>query len=262
MRHNIAIALAATVFVAAPAMGQNQVRERGQNQVRERGQNQVGESGQNQVRERGQNQVRERGQSRDQFGTKAQKGNKAAVNDALFAAAAAEGGLFELSLSQLGAQRATDPELKRFSEKMIEEHTRMNAELKDLASRKGMALPTQVGYCAQFCAQSLAGLSGEDFDHCYAKAQFIKHMDAVGLFEAEAERGSDRDVSALAAKALPQIKEHLRMIKPIAKKYMMEDDSEGARENTGRRNENRGGRNENPAGRNENPGGRNLRRPQ
>jgi hypothetical protein len=29
--------------------------------------------------------------------------------------------------------------------------------------------------------------------------------------------------------ALPRIKEHLRMIKPIAKKYMTEDESESAR---------------------------------
>ena len=165
-------------------------------------------------------------------GRQAQKGTRAAVNDALFAAAAADGGLSELALSELGAQRATDPELKCFSEKMIQEHTRMNAELKDLAGRKGMRLPAEVNYGSQFCAQSLSGLTGEDFDHCYAKAQLVAHMQAVALFEAEAERGADREVSALAAKALTHIKEHLRMIKPIAKKYMNEDDSENVRENT------------------------------
>jgi hypothetical protein len=58
-------------------------------------------------------------------------------------------------------------------------------------------------------------------------------MHAAALFEAEAERGADRDVAALASKALTDIKEHLRMIKPIAKKYMKEDESESTRENSG-----------------------------
>jgi putative membrane protein len=151
-----------------------------------------------------------------------------AVNDALFAAAAADGGLTELSLSQLGLQKATDPELKRFSQQMIEDHTRMNAELTSLAAQKGIALPRTIDFRSQFCAQSLAGLSGEEFDRCYAKAQLVAHMDAVAAFEAEAHRGTDRDVMALASKALPRIKEHLKMIKPIAKKYMKEEEEEKA----------------------------------
>ena len=144
------------------------------------------------------------------------------VNDALFAAAANDGGLSELTLSQLGAQRATDPELKQFSERMIEEHTRLNGELQTLAAQKGIRIPQTVDIRSQFCAQSLAGLSGEKFDHCYAKAQLVAHMEAVAAFEAESERGIDPDMRAMAARALPKIKSHLEMIKPIAKKYMKE----------------------------------------
>ena len=70
----------------------------------------------------------------------------------------------ELTLSQLGVQRATDPELKRFSERMIEEHTRMNNELRTLTAQKGMRMPEMVDVRSQFFAQSLAGLSGEEFD--------------------------------------------------------------------------------------------------
>jgi putative membrane protein len=153
---------------------------------------------------------------------------RTAVKDALFAAAAADGGLTEVGLSQLGVQKATDPELKKFSEKMIEEHTRMNNELWTLAGQKGIALPRTTGYRSQFCAQSLAGLSGEEFDCCYAKAQLMAHEEAIAAFEAEAKRGMDRDVMALASKTLPHIKEHLKMIKPIAKKYKEKEEKEHA----------------------------------
>jgi len=150
-------------------------------------------------------------------------GATAGVNDSLFAAAAAVGGMTEVSLSQLGAQKATDPELKRFSQQMIEEHTRMNGELMSMARLKGIALPRTLDYRADFCLQNLAGLSGEKFDKCYAKAQLVLHMDSVATFEAEAERGLDPDVKALASKSLTHIKQHLKEIKPIAMRYEKEE---------------------------------------
>jgi putative membrane protein len=144
---------------------------------------------------------------------------KAPVDDTLFANAAALGGMAELSISELGVQKATDPELKRFSQQMIDDHTRMNGQLTALANQKRIPLPRMVDPRAQFCAQALAGLSGEEFDRCYAKAQLVAHMDAVATFEAEAERGRDPQMKALATEALPRIKDHLKMIKPIATKY-------------------------------------------
>ncbi len=150
---------------------------------------------------------------------------KAGVSDSLFALAAADGGLAEVMISELGVQKATDPELKKFSQHMVESHTKMNAELMALATQKGVTLPRTVSPGHQFCAQSLASLSGEEFDRCYAKAQAVLHMDTVSKFEAEAERGQDPDVKALAAKSLPHIKEHLKMIKPIAMRYESEKPS-------------------------------------
>ena len=167
------LTLAATAaLAAAPAYAQNAGQTRTEIQTPAAGQ----------VR----TQVREPGQigGRTAVGTttgRAGAGRMTAVNDALFAAAAADSGLSEVTLSQLGAQRATDPELKQFSEKMIQEHTRMNAELTQLAARQGMRIPEAVDVRAAFCTQSLAGLSGEQFDKCYAKAQLVAHTGPVNL---------------------------------------------------------------------------------
>jgi len=155
-------------------------------------------------------------------GTRANQQAKGPVPDVLFAAAAATGGLAELNVSQIGLQRATDPELKRFSQQMVDEHTKMNQELLTLTARKRISIPQGIDARAQFCAESLAGLTGPEFDKCYAKAQLVIHMDSVAMFKAEAERGQDPDIKALAAKALPKIEEHLQAIKPIAMKYEKE----------------------------------------
>lgn len=139
--------------------------------------------------------------------------------DELFAMAAADGGMAEVALSELGVQKATDPQLKQFSQRMVQEHTQVNRRLMALASQKQIPLPRNPDARAQFCARSLSGLSGEKFDACYAKAQCVAHMDAVAAFESEAERGQDPDLKALAAETLPHIKEHLAAIKPIAERF-------------------------------------------
>jgi len=148
---------------------------------------------------------------------------RTAVSDPLFANAATLGGLAEVSTSEVGLQRATDPELKKFSQRMVDDHTRMNAELTALAARKAYPLPRVLDARAQFCIQSLAGLTGPEFDRCYAKAQLVAHLDSVATFEAEAERGLDAETRAYAAKWLPSIKDHLKTIKPIAMKYDKEE---------------------------------------
>jgi len=143
----------------------------------------------------------------------------APVDDRLFAAAAADSGATEVAMSRLGVQKATHAELKRFSQMMIDEHTKLNDELRQTAGEKGIALPREVGPCALFALQSLTGLSGEEFDRCYAEAQMVAHKDSYAAFKAESERGQDPAVKALAAKALPRIREHLEMIRPIAERF-------------------------------------------
>jgi len=144
---------------------------------------------------------------------------KMGVSDALFAAAAADGGMQEVIMSQIAMKKATDPELKKYSEHMIEAHTKVNNQLKELAAKKGIALPAITSAGHQFCAQSLLGLSGEEFDCAYSEAQLLGHKATVAAFEAEAERGQDPEMKAWAAKTLPHLKAHTKEIKPIAMHY-------------------------------------------
>ena len=149
-------------------------------------------------------------------GAYAQTSEKMGVNDALFAAAAADGGMAEMMMAEMGAKKATNPELKKFSEHMVEAHAKVGNQLKELAAKKGFSLPKAVSVGHEFCAQSLAGLSGEEFDHAYAHAQMTNHMAAIAAFKAEAEWGQDPEVKAWAAKTLPGLEEHARELRPIA----------------------------------------------
>ena len=134
-----------------------------------------------------------------------------ALNDTLFAQAAAESGMAEVTTSELALKHAGSDQVKKFARQMIDDHTKANQQLMTLATAKGVTLPKTVSLGQAAEADSLAGLKGEEFDHCYMKGQVAAHICAVGLFTAESERGQDPDMKALATKTLPHLKEHLAM---------------------------------------------------
>jgi len=147
---------------------------------------------------------------------------KGPVNDQLFVMAASAGGMAEVSVSQLAADRASSEEVKKLAQHLITDHTKANQELTSLAATKRVAVVTSPEVSAQAAAECLAGLRGEDFDREFVKHQVAAHMCAVQLFEAEAERGRDADIKAFASRTLPTLREHLRMAREHAQRERRE----------------------------------------
>jgi putative membrane protein len=155
---------------------------------------------------------------------RAQQPARAAHNDNLFAAAAAASDLAELTVSNMALQRASQDETKKFAQQMVKDHTQTTREMMSLAAAKSLTLPRMPDIKDQAEADALGGVTGEEFDRCYMKGQLAAHICAVSLFQAEAERGTDPDLKAFAAKYLPKLKEHLEM----AKKCVMEHEGKTA----------------------------------
>lgn len=62
-------------------------------------------------------------------------------SDRRFVTEAAEAGQSEVAHSQLALQRATNEDVKSYAKRMVDDHTKANQELMQLASSKGIALP-------------------------------------------------------------------------------------------------------------------------
>jgi len=151
---------------------------------------------------------------------------KGAVNDNLFVMAAAAAGMAEVTTAKLAVERAGCAEVKQFAQKMLDDHTKANRELMAMAAAKGLSVPTTLQYTDQAEGQSLAGLSGEDFDNCYTKGQHAAHICAVGLFTGESERGRDPEIKAWAAKTLPTLKAHKHMVKELCEAHEAKEKKE------------------------------------
>jgi putative membrane protein len=134
-----------------------------------------------------------------------------------FMKSAAEGGMAEVELGKLAATKAQNPEVKKFAQMMVTDHTKANAELKALAAKKNVALPADMG-SHKSAMDDLNGLSGAEFDKEYVDSMVDDHEDTVAAFQKQADNSADADVKAFAAKTLPTLKRHLEAIKEIHSK--------------------------------------------
>jgi putative membrane protein len=131
---------------------------------------------------------------------------------------AAEGGMAEVELSKLAQTKSQNADVKKFAQMMITDHTKANTELKALAAKKNVTLPTALSSSHKSTLDKLGTLSGADFDKAYVDAMVSDHNDAVSLFQTEGDGGTDPDLKAFAAKTLPTLKSHQTAIKDIKSK--------------------------------------------
>jgi putative membrane protein len=147
-------------------------------------------------------------------------------DDAEFMMKAAASGMFELQASELALQKASSKSVKDFARKMKEDHTKANKELKALAAKKNITLPTSLDKDHQDKLEDLRKESGADFDSEYMQAMHKAHEKDVELFEeASKEDDADADIKAFAAKTLPTLQSHHQMAeskKEMAKEMDMD----------------------------------------
>jgi putative membrane protein len=129
--------------------------------------------------------------------------------DAKFAMKAAQGGLAEVQLGQLAAQKASNPDVKAFGQMMVDDHTKANDQLKSVAGQENITLPATLDGKDQALMTKLQGLSGADFDKAYIKAMVKDHQQDVKEFQKEADKGKDPQIKNFASATLSTLQKHL-----------------------------------------------------
>lgn len=146
-----------------------------------------------------------------------QAGMAGAMNsrDRDFLMDAAMGGLMEVELGQLAAQKGASDAVKQFGQRMVDDHGKANTELMTLATSKGLTLPTTLDDKHRAQVTKLSAMSGADFDRAYSKMMLKDHEKDVSEFEKQSMKGTDPDVKAFASKTLPTLQEHLTMVRAL-----------------------------------------------
>ena len=127
------------------------------------------------------------------------------------------GGMQEIVSSNVAEKKAKSADLRSYAAMMITDHNKANAQLMQLVKAKGYRLPPQATEKLVPNAV-LTETSGADFDRVYADMMVADHHTTVSIFQNYAATGKDPEIKAFAQQTLPILKEHLVVIKAIAKK--------------------------------------------
>jgi putative membrane protein len=138
------------------------------------------------------------------------------AKDKKFINEAAAGGLAEVQLGQLATQKASSDEVKKFGQRMVEDHSKANDQLKQLASSKGINVPQDLSPKDQATKERLSKLSGDSFDKAYMADMVKDHKKDVADFTHASTSASDNDVKQFASQTLPTLQQHLQQAQSIA----------------------------------------------
>lgn len=140
--------------------------------------------------------------------------------DKKFITKAAAGGMAEVELGRLATQKAASDDVKKFGQRMVDDHSKANDQLKVLAGSKGIDLPGKLDAKEQATKDRLSRLSGEQFDRAYIQDMVKDHTKDVVEFRHESSVAKDPEVKNFAAQTLPTLQAHLSQAKGIAPKQM------------------------------------------
>ena len=132
------------------------------------------------------------------------------AQDQSYAFQAAGSDMFEIQSSQLALQKSRSLAIRRFAQRMIDDHTMTSQKLQAIATQKGIALPTDLD---PTLAQKMTDLNSatRGFDRLYVADQVSGHRDALQNNQVEVRDGQDPDLKMAAQDALPIIQNHLTL---------------------------------------------------
>jgi putative membrane protein len=143
---------------------------------------------------------------------------KLSWGDRRFVTKAADGGQAEVQTAQLAAQRATNPEVKTFAQKLVDDHTKVNSELMTIASQKNVKIDTDDDKDRAY--NRLNKKSGSEFDQEFVEHMIDEHEKDIKMFEKAASDAKDPEIRAFASKHVGHLREHLQTAQGLRQSVM------------------------------------------
>ena len=133
---------------------------------------------------------------------------------ARFIDAASAKGIGEIEAARLALKKAESEPVRKFAQQMIEEHTTINRELRQIARNKGYEVAEEADMLSKTEEMLLNLRESTEFDQAYLKHPIASHEHALSLYRRAADF-DDFDVSNFAMKTRPKLEHHLNMAKDI-----------------------------------------------
>jgi putative membrane protein len=129
----------------------------------------------------------------------------------------ARANIAEIETGKLASSKSKDPNVKKFAQMMVTDHTKGLADVKKVASMKGVDLPDSPDAMHKAAMVQFKALRGDMFDSRYIKQAGVGDHEATEkLLQKTQADAKDADVKALADKMLPVVQAHLGHAREMA----------------------------------------------
>jgi putative membrane protein len=140
--------------------------------------------------------------------------------DQAFVSKAMEGGIAEVELGKLAADKSQSQDVRQFAQKMVNDHSQMGDKwFKPVATQLGVSEPKGPSKKDKKLIEKLQGLSGQQFDTEYIQAMVKDHKEDLKEFQNESQAAQDPNVKQIAEQGSKVISQHLQMIEQIAQNH-------------------------------------------
>ncbi len=134
------------------------------------------------------------------------------ATDRAFLVGAHQSNLAEIAAGRVAQQKATTDVVRQHGEIFIRDHTRLDADVRRVASQLGVDLPDAPSPAQRAQLAAVSAKSGAAFDQAWLTQQLASHRASLALGTTELAQGSDPTVKGLASASAPVIKMHLSML--------------------------------------------------
>lgn len=125
-------------------------------------------------------------------------------------------GTSQPALAGLAARKAADPRVRRYAQRLIADHARIEQHLRAGARATGATLPSRLDRPAARERSRLSRLSGRAFDHEFLRFETLDFRFHVEQFTREVAHERNFALKRFAREALPAIEQHLRTAVSLA----------------------------------------------
>lgn len=141
------------------------------------------------------------------------------MQDKEFVRKAMQGSMAEVQLGQLAEQKSSSQDVKQFAQKMTQDHSQLDDQMKPIAQQLGVQPPAKISKKAEKLNAKLQNMSGKQFNETYIKAMVKDHENDLSEFRHEAQTTQNPQLKQAAEQGAQVIEQHLAMIKQIAKDH-------------------------------------------
>jgi putative membrane protein len=130
----------------------------------------------------------------------------------------------EIELGTVAATNGTHDSVKAYGQRMVNEHTLAQNELKTLAANNQVTIPDTLDAMHKALKKELQTYTGERFDSTYINSQIVDHQLSIQNFQTEVNQGQKQDVKNYAVKNLPHLEVHYS--KAVQTKTLLQENEE------------------------------------